>query len=95
VDLIALLLLLTPALVLSAWASWLVARDDLSGWGQKAAQWLLVWLLPLIGAVIVWGVHRRQEKSPLGYRSRPDAGEDIGCEWRRVGRIRDASDGDD
>jgi hypothetical protein len=54
-----------------------------------------VWLLPLIGAVIVWGVHRKHEKSPLGYRARPDPGDDIGSEWRRVGKDREALDGDD
>jgi hypothetical protein len=86
-DRILLLLLLAVPLALNLWATKLVIRDDLSERGQKVAQLLLVWLLPVVGAVIVLGVHRKQETSPLGYREAPDPGHDIGSSARSIGKL--------
>lgn len=44
---------LSILLGLNLYASWKVLRDDLSTGAQKLMQLGLVWLLPLIGAVIV------------------------------------------
>jgi hypothetical protein len=93
-DLFILLLVLAVLLSLNVWATRLVVRDQLSERVQKVFQLLLVWLLPVIGAVIVLGVHRKQEKSPLGYREPPDPG-DMGASGRGVGKIREVLDGDD
>jgi hypothetical protein len=93
-DLFIVLLVLALLLALDVWATRLVVRDELSERGQKVFQLLLVWLLPVIGAVIVLGVHRKEEKAPLGYREPPDPGDDVGASGRGVGKIREALDGD-
>lgn len=94
-DLFIVLLVLAVPLALDVWATRLVVRDDLSERAQKVFQLLLVWLLPVIGAVIVLGVHRKQEKSPLGYREPPHPGDDTGSPSLRIGKIREVLDGDD
>ncbi|MEC5398960.1 hypothetical protein [Uliginosibacterium sp. H1] len=40
----------------------LIHRDDLSERSQKLFQLLLVWLVPLFGAIIVLWVHRADEE---------------------------------
>jgi len=94
-DLFIVSMALAVPLALNVWATRLVVRDDLSERGQKVFQLLLVWLLPVIGAVIVLGVHRKHEKSPLGYREPPNPGEDIGSSSRGIGKMREVLDGDD
>lgn len=93
-NLFILLLALAVPLALNVWATRLVVRDDLSEPGQKALQLLLVWLLPVIGAVIVWGVHRGDESAPLRYREPPNPGDDTGsCAGSHINRGPvDASD---
>jgi hypothetical protein len=95
VDLVFALMLMAAPLILNLWATRLVVRDDLSEWWQKVAQLLLVWLLPVIGAILVLIVHRKEEKSPLGYREPPDPGDDYGASGRGVGKMREAFDGND
>ncbi len=58
VKLSAVLLLIAAANVL---ASILVARHALYSHSQKALQILLVWLVPVIGAIVVWQVLRAQK----------------------------------
>ena len=94
-DLLILCSVLAVPLALNVWATRLVVRDELSERGQKVLQLLLVWLLPVIGAVIVLGVHRKHGKSPLGYREPPHPGDDIGSSSRGIGKIREVLDGDD
>lgn len=77
-DLFILLLALAVPPALNVWATRLVVRDGLSEPGQKALQLLLVWLLPVVGSVIVWGVHRGDESVPLRYRELPNPGDDTG-----------------
>lgn len=83
---------------LSFTATLKVVQDDLSERPQKIAQLFLVWLLPVIGALIVWAVHRRPEK-PLGrYREEeaqpPEDREPPGYTARTVQNIMDVIDGD-
>ena len=44
-----------------------VLRDDISERAQKAAQLAVVWLIPLIGAILVLAVHRSAEPPSRKY----------------------------
>ena len=65
--------LIVAATMIPLWlnikATLLVARDALSERPQKVVQLLLVWLVPVLGAIVVLGVHRGEEKSPGKYPS--------------------------
>jgi hypothetical protein len=56
-------------------ASRLVVRDDLSERAQKVAQLAAVWLLPIVGAIVVFAVHRKDEPPSRKYREEPDPGD--------------------
>ena len=43
-------------LVFQVWVSWRVWRTDLYLKAEKSAQFKLIWLVPLLGAVIVYSV---------------------------------------
>ena len=58
-------------------ATFLVLRDKDSERNQRLAQLALVWLLPLLGAILVLGVHRRAEAPSRRYRESPDPIDDI------------------
>lgn len=75
-------------------ATVLVVRDTLSEPSQRFIQLLMVWLLPVIGAIIVFAVHRSTEKHSGKYREPPDPGDDFGFP-RYGGRSRSADDGGD
>lgn len=72
-------------LTMNVWATILVVRDSLSEPSQRIVQGLMVWVLPLIGAIIVLAVHRSNEKPAEKYREIPDPGEDFGF-LRHAGR---------
>lgn len=74
-------------------ATLLVMHDILSEPQQRFMQLALVWFLPVLGAIIVFAVHRPAEKHPGKYREPPDPGDDFGFP-RHSGR-RSGSDGDD
>lgn len=74
-------------------ATFLILRDDLSEPPQRLMQLALVWLLPVIGAIIVFAVHRPAEKHPGKYRELPEPGDDSGLP--RYGGRRSGNDGDD
>jgi len=76
-------------------ATRLVVRDALSERSQKVAQLLLVWLVPLVGAVVVLAVHRRAEPPSRQYREPVDPGDDFALSGRTIKNIREAVDGDD
>ena len=57
--------------MLDCWATLKVARDQYAERRQRIAQLLLVWLVPLIGALCIIGVHRRGDK-PSGQYQRGD-----------------------
>lgn len=47
------MLIVAVLVLLNAWATWRVVRDDLSSPGQRAAQAALIWVIPFIGALVV------------------------------------------
>lgn len=91
-------LLALVALVVPLWlnvkATLAVRRDSLSDPSQKRAQLLLVWLLPLIGAVIVLAVHRPKEKHSGRYPSDEELLDGHLPEGRAMRRVGEAIDGD-
>jgi hypothetical protein len=93
----ALLVLISIAipLWLNVRATRLIVRDHLAENRQKAIQLLIVWLLPLLGAIIVLGVHRPEEPPSRQYRTPSDPGDDFGFPNRASGRSREGIDPDD
>ena len=73
-------------------ATSLILRDSLSERTQQTMQLLLVWLLPIIGATIVFAVHRPAEKPSEKYRESPAIEEEVES-FRSRGRSR-ANDDD-
>jgi hypothetical protein len=59
--------LIVVALGLNIKATLLIAKDSLIETHQRFLQLLLVWLLPLLGALVVLGGHRAAEKSSGKY----------------------------
>jgi len=82
-------------LCLNVLATRAVLRDAFAERLQKVAQVLLVWLVPLIGAIVVLAVHRRPEVPSRKYRESPDPGDDFAFSGRAVRGLREAIDGDD
>ncbi|MDQ1924792.1 hypothetical protein [Massilia pseudoviolaceinigra] len=64
--------------LVSIWATIMVIADEFSNRWQKAAQLALVWCVPILGPLVVFGVHRKAEKPSGKYRQDVDAGEDYG-----------------
>ena len=82
-DIVLTLLVVALPLWLNVKATRLVLRDDLSERWQRIAQLLLVWLVPVIGAIIVQAVHRPAEPPARKYREPPDPGGRFrSCGWR-------------
>jgi hypothetical protein len=79
-------------LLLNVFATRLVHRDEYSEKAQKIAQLLFVWLVPIIGAIAIWGMYRSLEKSPGTYRETPDPGDDFGASGTSLQSLRDALD---
>ena len=80
--------------LLSVWASVKVVRDEFSERRQKVVQLVLVWLVPIIGALIVIGVHKKSEKPSGQYREGVDPGEDFALSGVAARRTLEALDGD-
>ena len=74
-------------------ASFAVARDAFSDRSQKFWQLVLVWLLPLVGAIITLGVHRRAEQPSRKYRQALDPGDDFAPSSRQKA-MSETVDGD-
>jgi hypothetical protein len=72
-----------------------VARDVHSEGRQKAAQLLLVWLVPLVGALVVMAIHRAAEPPSLQYRQPDDPGDDFAYSGRAVKSTKEVLDGGD
>ena len=68
---------LVAVLWLNIRATLAIRRDDLSDQKQSVVQVALVWLLPVVGAVIVLAVHRPTEKASRKYRDPPPPQPDI------------------
>ncbi|WP_395055485.1 hypothetical protein [Polaromonas sp.] len=75
-------------------ATRLVLRDEVVSREQRIAQIFLVWLIPIIGAVLVFAVHRRPEAASRKYREAPDPGDDFGLSGRAT-RSTHHADADD
>jgi hypothetical protein len=71
------IVLIVGVLVANIIATRLVLRDDLLERGQRVFQLLVVWLVPILGAIGVFAIHRSHEQAPGGYRNPPDPGEDF------------------
>lgn len=90
---IALMAIAVP-LGLAIWATVVVARDRLSEQRQKVAQWLLVWLVPFVGPIIVLAVHRPDEAPSRRYPETREEGEDFEGGGRGAKAVREALDDD-
>lgn len=87
-DYIVIALIFGVILVLNLLATRAISRDDLSERGQRIAQMLMVWLFPLLGALLVLGVHRSPQK-PSGQYRRP---ENEGDAYEAPGNLRRFTD---
>jgi hypothetical protein len=76
---VLLLLVLAVIVSLNVAATIAVWRDEYSERRQKILQIALVWLVPLFGALLVLGVHRKAEKPSGAYQTNGDRlGDDFG-----------------
>jgi len=62
---------------LNVWATRMILQDALSERPQKIAQLLMVWLLPLLGAIVALAIHRKEEKAPGVYPAEKDLNNDF------------------
>jgi len=75
-------------------ATVVIIRDRFAEIHQKIFQVAAVWLVPVVGAVVTFGIHRKAEKSPGKYPQHPDTGHGVE-DSRLVGRaLRSAADDD-
>ncbi len=81
-------------LIMNGLATRAVLRDDFSEPVKKGLQLAVVWLLPLLGALLVLAVHRKPERSTGKYREQSDCGDDFGTSGRNVRIIKEALDDD-
>lgn len=82
-------------LAMNLLATWRIARDVLSDRRQRRAQWCLVWLVPLVGALLVLAVHASAKSTPARAPLKPaDAGDDWGASGAAVRGVRELLDGD-
>jgi hypothetical protein len=64
--------------LLNTWTTRAVLHDDLSSRGQRAAQIAIVWLVPLLGALLTLYLKREKIEPSTGrYREEPDPGDDF------------------
>jgi hypothetical protein len=84
-DLLVIALMLGTILLLNLFATRAVLRDDLSERGQRIAQILMVWLFPLLGALLVLAVHRAPQKPSGQYRDRGSEDHAFDATGRRPG----------
>jgi hypothetical protein len=85
---------LSIPLALSLWATRLVLADGLATQWQRGSQLALIWLLPVLGAIIVLAVHRRAEPPSRKYRTPPDPGDDYAVSGKSVRATTEVLDGD-
>ncbi len=76
------IVLIAMLLIANAFATWRVKRDEFAEPWQRIAQLIAIWLVPVIGAIIVFAIHRRSEEPSRQYRKIPDPGDDYGPAWR-------------
>lgn len=93
------MMILTAAVVfillgLNLTASAAIVKDQDCERRQRAAQLLIVWLLPLVGSLLVLGVRRPQEEPARRYRGEPDPGSDFGMSGRAWKGVKEAAGAD-
>ena len=93
-ELVLLGVIFFALLGLNVKATLLVVRDSLSSPPQKFWQLGLVWLVPIIGAIVTLAVHRPVEEPSRQYRKPLDAGDDFPMSGRAQKNIVEAIDGD-
>jgi hypothetical protein len=82
---------LGAAVLLDAWATYVIVRDELSSRGQRLAQLALVWLVPFIGSLLTLYFKRSQTELPTGhYREARDPGDDFAYSTRNVRQTKEA-----
>ncbi|MES2902169.1 MAG: hypothetical protein V4723_20750 [Pseudomonadota bacterium] len=92
---IALLLILGMVLLLNVLATLAVSRDDYAEPRQKLFQTIVVWVVPILGALLLLGIHRKPEKPSRSYRADSDnIGDDFGTQRPLSKSIGDVIDGD-
>jgi hypothetical protein len=75
-------------------ATGLIMRDRFAETPHKIFQVAAVWLVPVVGAVVAFGIHRKPEKGSGKYPEHPEHGNGIE-DSRLVGRgLRSAADDD-
>jgi len=79
------LTLLSALLVANAWATYVVVRDAYVERHQRIFQIAVVWLLPVLGAIFIFALHRKPEKPTGKYREPPNIGDDFASP-RHMGR---------
>jgi hypothetical protein len=93
-DIALLIAIVAVPLWLNVKATLLVWRDSFCEKPQKVAQLLFVWFVPLVGAIVVWGVHRRDEKPSGTYPAEKDPGDDFAVSRSPLRTITEVADGD-
>ena len=79
--------LLCAIVLLSAWVTWRIIRDNLLSRGQRVAQVIFVWVLPILGPLLVLHLQRQHLATGSGrYSSEPDM-EDFGESGRPVRQL--------
>ncbi|MES2933061.1 MAG: hypothetical protein V4805_06180 [Pseudomonadota bacterium] len=72
-----------------------ILHDDFPEPMQRNLQLLLVWLLPLMGALLLLAIHRKSERPSRKYREYPDPPDGfISRNGQRQDKFPDLLDGD-
>jgi hypothetical protein len=89
VDIALLIAVVAIPLWLNVKATLSITRDTFSEQPQKIVQILFVWLVPLVGAIVVLGVHRREETSLGAYPVEKDMDDDFGHSGQTIKETMD------
>jgi hypothetical protein len=83
--------ILAVAVLLDAWATYVIVRDELSSQSQRLAQLALVWLVPFIGSLLTLYFKRSRTELPTGhYRETRDPGDDFAYSAQSVRQTKEA-----
>jgi hypothetical protein len=88
-------LILFACALLSAWVTLRIVRDHLSTPGQRVAQIILVWVLPVLGAMAVLHMQRQYLEVASGkYREPPEPGDDFGMSGQSIRHFKEVVEND-
>jgi len=86
---------LLSLVLLNLWAIHWVIRDHLSSRAQRVAQLIIVWAVPVLGAMLTLMVKRQRSPRPSGrYREEPEPGDDFGGFGRSYRQTRERHEND-